>query len=649
MFEAPGSAPVAAAQSVAVAIFFLGFGYLVADASIGRRVPGIVTLGLAVPGLAGFALLLTGAHVLLGGAVFREAWVTRTVVLVSFAVLLGRRITTRTDRASMPASWMWVAIGAAILGAAVWSLPVVSDLPVGSRGDVVLHTGYTNQLLGGERLPTSAVTGDVPNFYPWLSHSLTALIARFTPGGNAFHALGPLQMVQAAGVMLGLVALGSRLGDERTAAAAGLLGGLTGGFGFVLLRSIDVVERIHEEPELYMGDLLVRRSYNLSLFNLPPPFPRDVAFVLLIGAILALVVGLKQEDRRALVVAGFALGLSGLIGAEAFFVGVACGSVLGIFPPAGVARRTMLWFLIPAIGVYMFWVVPQAIAWVSLGGFVNITRVPLVTLSAPAILVAWGVVTPLAIIGAVAVYRSRLAERSSHVVLALVVAALLGIVSASFLSSLFGEAFDAIGRPHRYWPLLYLGLALLGAIGLTRSLDLVAGRARWMAGVTAVVVVGLALPSPLIASIAYAREKETPSLVESAVRGDPDSLLDVLAASGDRCDVAAPARPRLYIWDYTGFHLVLFKWPGYEENLARIRWADIYERIPGDEERIAANKVLLAGADVERWNELVDRFGVDVIVTHRRNAEAPAFRSFPARRVDPPDFVVIQVSECEPG
>ncbi|MEA2485011.1 MAG: hypothetical protein QOD46_122, partial [Actinomycetota bacterium] len=86
MLPAPASPQVAAASGLLVALLFLAVGYLIVDGiTAARHLPSVIRLGLAFPGALALVLVLLGVHVVTGGRVFSEPWVTRGLV-AAFAV-----------------------------------------------------------------------------------------------------------------------------------------------------------------------------------------------------------------------------------------------------------------------------------------------------------------------------------------------------------------------------------------------------------------------------------------------------------------------------------------------------------------------------------------------------------------------------------
>jgi hypothetical protein len=400
---------------------------------------------------------------------------------------------------------------------------------------------------------------------------------------------------------------------------------MAGGIGFVMLRHVDVVVNPRASNALqYLGDLLHKRSYNVAFTNITPPFPRDVALSMLLAFLLLLVIGLFGRSWRLLVGAGIALGMAGLAGAESFFVGMGVAVLVALLSPDLGRIRTAVSLIVPAVAVYAIWLVPLAVSYVRLGGFRSITQVGPVDLPLWAILGAWGIVTPIAAYG---IARSIPRIRESAAIRVLVVllgVAGLGLIGSVLVSRVVGEAFDTLGRRHRYWPLLHLAVALFAAVG---AYELLRWAIRQLGRIPAiglsVLVLGLAFPSPLVASLALADRSPGPPILQSSLRGDGRTILNVLApAPGLRCNAAIPeelARTRT-VFSYTGYRLVTLS--------RRVRWRKFYEQEPRREERQAANDLLTNGsADAGRWLAVARAFDVDVVVGPPAAAASPAFQS----------------------
>ncbi|MDQ3766682.1 MAG: hypothetical protein M3346_04980 [Actinomycetota bacterium] len=660
MFSTPSSPAIAGLQAMGVAALLLALGYLVADLVTSRLKLGRTTrLGLAFPGLTLYALVLMLSHIATGGRILSNPGLTRAITAIaavglSVAAFLRRR--GRTYEASPPEvvwpAWLLVAMGVVIFCA-----PVGRMIPLDHVWDTNLHTGWASQLMAGEPVPSATVTGDVPNYYPWLFHALLASIAHLTPGGRAFHALGPLQFLQVAGAILAFFALGRALsGRCITGAAASLFGALSGGFGYILLRKPDVIldPRANDGAAAvkYWGDLIATRPYNVGFQNLTPPFPRDVAYVLVVVALLFLVIGIKERSAGSLVAGGVTIGMVGLTGGETFIVSFLAVVLLALTATEVGRARLGALVLIPALATYALWAGPMVINYFRLGGFFGTAARPVV-LTPLAVLGSWGLVTPFALYGLVRRLPRWRTDPGTKVVLAALMAAVLSLIASAALPLYLGRGFSTLGRDHRYWPLVFLALAPLAALGSTELLGALVRVSRRLGIALAALTVLLAIPSPLLASIALPAERGSPEVLAESLEGDPDTVLNLIAPRpGMRCVIAAPVDFSQRVFSYTGYRMVLFRWgPGdVGRNAAHIRWAGIYRRIPGGLDRLQANRVLTgAPSSKRRWNEVADAYGVDVVVAPAGRASAPVFRGLRQKlssSVSGQRFVVVWRRAC---
>ncbi len=319
MLSAPTTAPVAAFQSLLVAGAGFAFGYLLVSTLI-PRVSRVVRWALAFPALFAFALACMGVHIVTGGWLFSSPWAVRIVTFASAVACVVLRRRHRSADETEGRADAWAALAVVVIALFVTSTPLFRSLPLPADPDIQLHMGWSAQLLNGESTPSAPITGDVPNYYPWGWHGLVAFLSAFTPGGHPMFVLGPLQLLQVAACALGLFALG-RVLTERWIGGVGaaLFGAFGGGLGFFALRSMDVV-MFAEDDLTYGGDLLFWRSYNASMHNLPPPYPRDIAFALFIAFLVLGAAAYKERTRWPLLGAGVVLGMLGLTGGEAFIV-----------------------------------------------------------------------------------------------------------------------------------------------------------------------------------------------------------------------------------------------------------------------------------------------------------------------------------------
>jgi hypothetical protein len=629
MLPSPSSALIAGLESVLIAAGFLGFGYLLVDALTGRSLDPVLRWGLALPAVAAYTVVLMLLHMATGGRVLRAGWIPELLTFgVAVALIAWKVVRVRRGQGEEGNNRrdLLVAGICVIVAMALWGTPVFRLLPLSYGGDVPWNMGFATQLLNGETTPSARIIGDVPNYYPWLYHALTALLAHFTPGGRAFHAMGPLHLLLVAGSILSLFALGREITRSWIGgAAAALFGGMAGGIGFVMLRHLDVVMNPRANDALqYLGDLQHKRSYNVAFTNVAPAFPRDVALTMLLAFLLLLVVGLSHRSRPLLVGAGIALGMAGLAGAESFLVGMGVAAVTAVLSPGLGRLRTAVSLIVPALAVYAIWLVPLAVSYFRLGGFRSITQVGPVDLPLWAILGAWGIVTPIAAYG---FSRSlpRIGESGgTRVLLVLLAASGFALIASALVTRLFGEAFDTLGRRHRYWPLLHLAMALFAAVG---AYELLQWSARQLGRIPAVgisvLMLGLALPSPVVASLALANRTPGPPVLRATLRGDTHTILSVIAPSpGLRCNAAIPeelARTKS-VFSYTGYRLITLS--------RRVRWRAFYEEATARRDRKAAGDLLTSGsADVDEWMAVARTFEVDLVVGDPSAAMTPAFQA----------------------
>lgn len=635
MAPGPDSIALAALEAVVIAGGLIAFGYLLAATLLGsRQRDPLLAWGLAFTALLAYVLVLMLLHMITGGRVLGEPALVRGATATLATVLVLVRAVRRRpspDSRRLARSDVVALAALFVLGLLLWGSPLARMLPVGHVGDQNLHMGWAGQLLNGEAVPSAALTGDIPNFYPWLFHALVAFTAHFTTGGRAFHAQAALQVLQVTGAVLTLYALGRRVGRGwMTGAAAALFGALSGGLGFVLLRRPDFVVEVRpgggSGALRYLGDLLYRRSYNLSFHNLVPVFPRDVAFVLTAAFLLLLVSGVITKRLVFFAGAGVVLGLIGLTGGETFIVGAGTAATLSLLI-SGISRlRVALALFVPTVGLSALWLAPLAVNYLELGGFVN-TASPPVALPPLAILGAWGIATPFALYALLG-WRREAPDHRWKPLLALLLTAVALVVVSGVVPALFGEGFTTLGLQHRYWPLVHLAIALLAAVGVSRALERVRQKSRAGAVAVVVVVVGLAIPSPLLASIAFPDKLPPEPTLTDSLLGEARTSLNLLAEEpGAACVLAVPHGRAMRLFGYSGYRFVSFPYSLESPERARIRWRLIYERIRPPSERRADNRVLTrAIGPAHRWESVAQDYGVDRVLVDLRRQDAEALR-----------------------
>jgi hypothetical protein len=651
MLAAPSSELVAGAQAVVVAAFLLGLGYLVVDAFVGRRtMTEVARWGLALAGLCALSLLAMIVHMATSGGLFAHPEIVRVGLIVVAGTLFALRVARREGR---DRRHVWIALGLVGASVLVWGTPVFRMMPLTATADTQLHSGWIDQLMAGETTPGATLTGDVPNYYPWLFHSVGALTTAITPGGTPYHSLAPLQLVQVAGAVLALFALGHALTERAlTGFGAALLGGLGGGFGFVMLRGLDVIADPRAEDGTaaltYQGDLLFSRSYNIGFHNLAPPFPRDLAFGLLITFLLVLALRIRGPEGWVEVTAGVVLGLVGLTGGETFLVGAALALVVVLFDSRTRGATATRLFL-PALALYALWIVPIAVAYARLDGFVSITHIIPVALPATAILVSWGLTTPFALAWLVTLGSVSRGSRAVRLCVMFVAVSGAMLAAAAIIPETLGDAFDTLGRKHRYWPILYLSIVLPAAVGFTAVVDRLRNRSRRLSAVAVALVTCVAVASPVVASIALPTHIGRYPEIGAALRSEPGSLLRQLRDEGPGCVVAAPQEIAREVFSFTGYRMVLWTGNWLGANRARIRWANIYEHIGSEEERVEDNRTLVSAAGTaEAWRATASRYDPDLIVIPADRRNEPALRGLQTIPTvyGPSDYVIVRIGDC---
>lgn len=611
---------------------------------------------LAFPAVVALALALMLAHLVSGGAVFQSPAAVRAITgAVAAALVLRWLLRRRRETGGECGRRRDVVLAGAtsLLVAVVWGSPVFRVLPIAAGGDAGLHAGWTEQLLNGERVPTGPLTGDIPNYYPWLYHALLSLVTQLTPGGHAYLGLAPLHVLQVTGIAATLFGLGYLFAGRWCGAAVAVLGSATGGWGFVVAGGAKIVMDPRAEggaaATRYLGDLLFVRSYNASFMNLAPPYPRDVALSLLVAALFALALATRTGRNLELALAGGLLGLVGLTQTDSFLVGLLVAAVLAATARKGRRLRTAAAVFLPAVALFSLWAVPTSVSYVRLGGFVDTTVKPPVVLPLWAIVAGWGIVAPLALVGAVRARRC-VAHPVVRVIAAALAAAGVVLVGSVLVSVVPGDGFETLGRQHRYWPLVCLPLALLAGLGAHWLAVGFGGRFRGAALAATVCILALAVPSPLLASLALPSALPVSGSRTRALEGDPDEALTVLSEYGDGVCSAAVPNP-VASFSHTGFRLLQYRWDSRRENAARIRWAEIYDRIPSQRERARDSRLLLSGAATpEQLRTMVRRYDLDVVVVPLESAGGEAFRALmPGRRVENGDkpYVLYGVGSCE--
>jgi hypothetical protein len=169
----------------------------------------------------------------------------------------------------------------------------------------------------------------------------------------------------------------------------------------------------------------------------------------------------------------------------------------------------------------------------------------------------------------------------------------------------------------------------------------------WVSIALALLTVAIGLGSPLLSAFHYTDQFPEEPIVASALRGDPDSILNVLAREMEgRCRVAAPLKLTRQVFAYTGFKLVLWVALPQRDNWGRIRFADLAETQEEGFERLADNQALtLARPEPERWEGLAGSYELDAVVAPERKAGSASFGGREEIRAD--GYVVLRIGNCD--
>jgi hypothetical protein len=625
---------------------------------------GPLAWALAAPALMGFVFLLMLGHILTRGAVLSGGVVVPLLSLAAAIFGIVRIYRHRSPQPTRGKKEAWIVAGLLLVAMVIWSAPVFRALPLEFRGDARLHLGWAAQLMNGEATPSAPITGEIPNYYPWLFHSLLAFIAHFTPGGRPMHALSPVHLIGVGGSVLAFYALGRELMGRLSGVMAALFGAMSGGLGYLAARRVDVVLRPRasdgEAAMTYLGDLLHHKSYNFAYNNLSPPFPRDLPVLLLPAFLLLLVLGMKRRHTPTLAASGAILGLIGLTHIDSMIVGILTVVVAAMLSTDVGRARVLVSTLGPAFAVWGVWLAPVVFNYIRLGGFVDLSLEPVV-LPFVGVLMGWGLAPFLAVVG-VAHLRSMRSDPAVRVIAALLIAAGSVLLAATLLPRLLGEGFTTLGYAHRYWPLMFVGVALMGAVGASRLVERLSARDRRL-GILSGTLIGLiVLPSPLIGSIGVARIMEemnraVPIDFRTAT-GEPDALPNLVAPGSGRCTAAVSPKLSTRIFSYSGYRMVVYA-RNHEaiigarstfENVAYVRWANIYEHIVPQSQRLDANHTLIRPPDdVSTWRAEAERFGVDVVVLRAELADHPALEPYEVTISEPhldERFAVVRLTDC---
>lgn len=528
---------------------------------------------LAVVGFVAFSCLLMTVHIATRGWVFGS----RVGPMVASALVVG--------------GWLWTSrpwnlwalvrprasslVAPFVLGALIFTLFVLPAFEIGSSvrtGDPPWHLGWTEQILGGDTLPTGPAPELARNAYPWGLHATMATLVQGVPGTDPLVALETLHLALAASIPLAAACIARRI-TPASGIWAAWAASLIGGWAWLQTRQPTYIS---SPREARFGADLVAASPNSAYELLPPALPRELGVAVLAAGAMLLLLYMRTHEFRLVFAGGAVIGVAGLVSLPMFVVGVAWIAALSLVH-RGSKRRLLLFSLGPALGVLLLWFGPVLLQAFRHGGFVNITPRLGVEWSLVTAFMSWGMLLPLALFGAVTLWRSRPAGWSP--VLALVVATLLllgaGVLRSAMDWGLAGNA--TLLHQGRFWPPLHLlGAVLAGQV--VAAIVGAWGRRGWA---VAAVLVLLGIPSIVLAS------QGLEPLLEERVQGFEYSSPDVQSDDGfirRAAEVLGPDdvvlvldsdRLAFRLFEFSGVRLATFDDTRVESNDLRIRFKDL--------------------------------------------------------------------------
>jgi hypothetical protein len=557
---------------------------------------------VAVAGFAAFAAALMVTHILTGGATFGLPGIVPAAAAavvwragVRGVGALGRRTPekagvragVRRELAALLPGRPSVAVVA--LGLALVWLYVAPVAAAGSglrTGDVPWHGGWTEQLLGGQPVPTGPAPVYGANAYPWGLHAISATMVRLVPGTSVPVAAEALHVLVVVAIPLAGAVVARRIRSDAGpwgAAATGLIGG----FGWLAARSPALVTN---PSEARGGADLVIASPNAVYELLPPALPRELGLVLLVAAALLVLTALSA-GRRAAVHAGLAAGLVGLVSVP-MLVSTVLWSSATIFLRDRSRARTAAVMALAAAATFGLWAGPAVANYFRHGGFVNVTPELGMEWSLPTALGAWGLLLPLAAAGLwVALLTAeptargglgRTAEPTARVVLAWAAVTGLLLVLARARAALEWDLAGNATLLHqgRVWPVAHLLAGGLAGAALAWGCARLSHLGRLVPAAAGIAVLAAGAVSPALASadIATVIEAHRAGFLYTRPDVAPGSFVRRAAARLGPHDVVEVRDSRalaLLLWQFSGTGLAAYDDPRLAGNDLRIRYRDL--------------------------------------------------------------------------
>lgn len=531
---------------------------------------------LATLGAVVWSVGMMLAHLTTWGRVFSNPYVVpaATAGLLVLVFLRNRPRIPRIDRKTVVA----LVAGGAILFA-LYALPAIRGGSSLRTGDPPWHLGWTEQILGGDPLPTGPAPVYARNAYPWGFHALLATMTRLVPGSDPMIAHEALHLAFVAAIPLAAACL-ARLVNRRAGPAAAAAMALIGGFGWVAAGAPDFIA---SPSEAHYGADLVVASPNSVFELLPPALPRELGLILLGAAAVLIAVAARGRALRPPIVAGVAVGAVGLVSVPMFVSATAWSAVVLWGARREWSLHRVFIFGGAAVATFAFWAAPVFVDFVRYGGFVNVSERLGFEWPLPTSLAAWGLLLPLALAGAGIALSQPPAIRRPLVMYA---CACVGLLTLSWARGRFGWdvlANQTLLHQGRFWPPAHLVGAALGGIALVGGYGWLRARGRVLAVGFVVALLAIGAISPLYASIDLTR------IIRAGASGflygtddlQRGSFLRRAAADLDPDDITLVVEGDLlafYLWQFSGTRLADDNAGPLEPNPWRIRYPTLADR-----------------------------------------------------------------------
>lgn len=401
---------------------------------------------------------------------------------------------------------------------------------------------------------------------------------RLVPGSDALLAHDSLHVVLVFAIPLAAASL-ARLVVRRAGWFAAGAVALVGGFGWI---GADGPAFSTVPLKAQYGADLVVASPNSVYELFPPAFPRELGLVLLgFGGVL-IAAAVRSSSVRTAAAAGGVIGLVGLASVPMFVAGLIWAVSGALVAGRGLRRRMLLALLTGAAMVIAPWLGPVAVNFVRYGGFVDVTPRLGVEWPLPSALWSWGILLPVAAVGAVIAIRRR---RRPRALLALAAGSLLLLA----LSILRGELGWELGgnatllHQGRAWPVVHLLGGAFAGVALLSGFDWMSIRNRAVAVATcgAVFLVGVASPWLASRRLTEVLESDEDGFIYARYDLRPGSFIREVAGRLGPDDVVYVEDANfigLMTFGLSGARLARYNNDQLSGNDLRIRFADLASR-----------------------------------------------------------------------